>query len=198
MVFAVSSNWFDRSPNVNRYLALSFRQIAMGPEQTPELTALEDAMDELWLQLLEVEQDEVNKIISRALAFVRADAGSAALSSAQAHAAFSSKNADVAIIGQAFRKVMAQRDDYWQMKGKSPFVPMIMDHLARLPDLAPSDEDYGKAFLEVLRDPEHAWRDAPVWPFIQMVAEKAAVLDAQAQLQERILNASLRQSAAPR
>lgn len=69
----VSLSRLNHSPNVNQYLALSFRQLAMGSEQTSELTDLEDAMDELWDRLLDVERDEVNEIVSKAFRSIRAD-----------------------------------------------------------------------------------------------------------------------------
>lgn len=44
----------------------------MGSEQTSDLIDLEDAMDELWRRLLDVERDEVNEIVSRAFRSIRA------------------------------------------------------------------------------------------------------------------------------
>ena len=44
----------------------------MGSEQTSDLIDLEDAMDELWRRLLDVERDEVNEIVSKAFRSIRA------------------------------------------------------------------------------------------------------------------------------
>ena len=179
----MSLNRLNHSPNVNHYLALTLRKMAMPEQQTQELTDLEDAMDELWYKLLDVEIEEINALIPQAFASIRETSSSVPPPPRQSRAAAIARSVDVAIIGQAFRNVLVDGSDFWQMRESSPFVPMIVDSLAHLPDLAPSDTQYGEAFLKVLRDPNHVWSETPVWAFINMVTERSTILDARAKLE---------------
>lgn len=73
----MSLNRLNHSPNVNHYLALTLRKMAMPEQQTQELTDLEDAMDELWYKLLDVEIEEINALIPQAFASIRETSSSA-------------------------------------------------------------------------------------------------------------------------
>ncbi len=79
-------------------------------------------------------------------------------------------------IGQAFRKVLSDPQINWRRRDDSDFVPLIINRLARLPVLEPSDEEHGQAFLAVLRMPDRVWRHTSASPFIQKVADEAAAL----------------------
>lgn len=175
----------NNSPNVDLYLAMTLRKMALGHEQTQELMDLEDAMDEVWKKLLDVEIEEINALIPRAFSEIQALASPKAPSTKESRVSLITRSVDVSFIGQAFRQVMVENPDHWQMKDQSPFVPMIVDTLARLPDLAPSDAQHGQAFIKVLEHPDHVWSETPVWAFINMVAQRAAELAEQSEASEK-------------
>ena len=82
----------------------------------------------------------------------------------------------LAVMGAAFRQVLADPQVKWRKNDGSDFVPCVIQALAREPELNPSDATMGRIFLEVLKAPDRRWSNSSAKPYLERVARLAAQL----------------------